>query len=33
MAAGQKPQHLTLGWDEEKGIVLAFDEQAEGEAS
>lgn len=33
MAAGQKPQHLTLGWDEEEGIVLAFDEQAEGEAS
>lgn len=32
MAAGQKPQHLTLGWDEEEGIVQAFDEQAEGEA-
>jgi type VI secretion system protein VasG len=26
MAAGQKPQHLTLGWDEDEGIVLAFDE-------
>ena len=25
MAAGQKPQHLTLGWDEEEGIVLEFD--------
>ena len=28
MAAGQKPQHLWLGWDEEEGIVLAFDEGA-----
>ncbi|MGM8451143.1 type VI secretion system ATPase TssH [Enterobacter bugandensis] len=26
MAAGQKPQHLTLGWDEEEGIVMSFDE-------
>lgn len=26
MAAGQKPQHLTLGWDDEEGIVLALDE-------
>ncbi|MDS7910876.1 type VI secretion system ATPase TssH [Klebsiella pasteurii] len=25
MAAGQKPQHLTLGWDDEQGIVLALD--------
>ncbi|MBF1962031.1 type VI secretion system ATPase TssH [Enterobacter hormaechei] len=33
MAAKQKPQHLTLGWDEEEGIVLEFDEQTEGEAS
>ncbi|MCT9846360.1 type VI secretion system ATPase TssH [Leclercia adecarboxylata ATCC 23216 = NBRC 102595] len=30
MAAGQKPQHLTLGWDEEEGIVLEFDGQNEG---
>jgi type VI secretion system protein VasG len=22
MAAGQKPQHMTLGWDEEEGIVI-----------
>ncbi|HHA1266083.1 TPA: type VI secretion system ATPase TssH [Enterobacter bugandensis] len=28
MAAGQKPQHLTLGWDEEEGIVMSFDEGA-----
>lgn len=28
MAAGQKPQYLRLGWDEEEGIVLAFDEGA-----
>ncbi|HDS9358792.1 TPA: type VI secretion system ATPase TssH [Enterobacter chengduensis] len=26
MAAKQKPQSLTLGWDEEEGIVLEFDE-------
>ncbi|ECU9385936.1 type VI secretion system ATPase TssH [Salmonella enterica subsp. enterica serovar Newport] len=26
MAAGQKPQYLTLGWDDEEGIVLALDE-------
>ncbi len=25
MAAGQKPLHLTLGWDDEEGIVLEFD--------
>ncbi|KLP52844.1 ATPase [Enterobacter genomosp. O] len=25
MAAGQKPQHLTLGWDEVDGIVLEFE--------
>jgi len=33
MAAGQKPDSLSLGWDEEEGIVLAFDEHAEGEVS
>ncbi len=26
MAAKQKPQTLTLGWDEEEGIVMAFDD-------
>ncbi|GAA3580648.1 type VI secretion system ATPase TssH [Gibbsiella greigii] len=26
MAAKQKPQSLTLGWSEEEGIVMAFDE-------
>ncbi|ELW9444549.1 AAA family ATPase, partial [Pluralibacter gergoviae] len=26
MAAGQKPKTLTLGWDEEEGISLEFDE-------
>ncbi|MBJ4956622.1 type VI secretion system ATPase TssH [Salmonella enterica subsp. enterica serovar Goldcoast] len=26
MAAGQKPKHLTLGWDDEEGIVLTLDE-------
>ncbi|KMK34851.1 hypothetical protein ABW13_24900 [Pluralibacter gergoviae] len=26
MAAGQRPETLTLGWDEEEGIGLAFDE-------
>lgn len=26
MAAGQKPQRLTLGWDEDVGIVMVFDE-------
>ncbi len=31
MAAGQKPQHLTLGWDEEEGIVLEFDAKAQGD--
>lgn len=30
MAAKQKPQHLTLDWDDEEGIVLAFD-QPEGD--
>ena len=25
MAAKQKPHSLTLGWDDEEGIVLAFD--------
>ncbi len=30
MAAGQKPHTLTLGWDEEEGIVLEFD-RTEGE--
>ncbi|MER0236495.1 hypothetical protein, partial [Enterobacter hormaechei] len=30
MAAGQKPQHLTLGWNEEEGIVLAFDGENRG---
>ncbi|QGU89774.1 type VI secretion system ATPase TssH [Erwinia sorbitola] len=25
IAAGQKPQRLTLGWDQEEGIVLEFD--------
>ncbi len=33
MAAKQKPSSLQLTWDDEQGIVLAFDEQAEGEAS
>jgi len=28
MAAGQKPQNLRLGWGDENGIVLAFDEGA-----
>ncbi|MEN4981321.1 type VI secretion system ATPase TssH [Erwinia billingiae] len=28
MAVKQKPQHLTLDWDEEEGIVLAFDQPA-----
>ncbi|HAT1683018.1 TPA: type VI secretion system ATPase TssH [Klebsiella oxytoca] len=26
MAAGQRPQHLTLGWDDDEGIVLTLDE-------
>jgi type VI secretion system protein VasG len=26
MAAKQKPHSLMLGWSEEEGIVLAFDE-------
>lgn len=30
MAAKQKPHTLTLGWDEEEGIVLEFD-RTEGE--
>ncbi|KLR34502.1 type VI secretion system ATPase TssH [Enterobacter kobei] len=33
MAAGQKPESLILGWDEEEGIMLAFDEHTEGEVS
>ncbi|WP_050862246.1 type VI secretion system ATPase TssH [Enterobacter kobei] len=33
MAAKQKPSSLKLTWDDAEGIVLAFDEQAEGEAS
>ncbi|MEN4889908.1 type VI secretion system ATPase TssH [Erwinia billingiae] len=28
MAVKQKPQHLTLDWDDEEGIVLAFDQPA-----
>ncbi|WP_061709402.1 type VI secretion system ATPase TssH [Pseudenterobacter timonensis] len=24
MAAGQKPQHLTLGWDEDEGVMIEF---------
>lgn len=28
MAAGHKPHTLTLGWDEEQGITMAFDEGA-----
>lgn len=31
MAAKQKPSSLSLNWDEKEGIVLAFDEQKEGE--
>ncbi|HDP0319473.1 TPA: type VI secretion system ATPase TssH [Salmonella enterica subsp. enterica serovar Concord] len=33
MAAKQKPTSLQLTWDDEEGIVLTFDEQAEGEPS
>ena len=33
MAAGQKPESLALGWDEEEGIVLAFNALAEREMS
>ncbi len=33
MAAGQKPESLSLGWDEEEGIVLAFNAFAEREMS
>lgn len=33
MAAKQKPSSLQLTWDDEEGIVLAFDAQAEGEPS
>lgn len=33
IAAKQKPSSLQLTWDDEKGIVLAFDERAEGEPS
>ncbi|EIY5051348.1 type VI secretion system ATPase TssH, partial [Klebsiella quasipneumoniae] len=28
MAAGHKPNHVTLGYHEEEGIVMAFDEGA-----
>ena len=30
MAAGQKPQQLTLGWDEGEGVVMEFDGSKEG---
>jgi len=30
IAAKQKPSTLQLSWDEEEGIVLAFDEPIEG---
>ena len=33
MAAKQKPYRLQLTWDDEEGIVLAFDAQAEGDPS
>lgn len=33
MAAKQKPSSVRLTWDEEEGIVLTFDRQAEGEPS
>ncbi|PLY47860.1 type VI secretion system ATPase TssH [Lelliottia sp. F153] len=33
MAAKQKPSSLQLTWDDEQGIVLAFDEEPEGEDS
>ncbi|MBZ7151431.1 type VI secretion system ATPase TssH [Klebsiella michiganensis] len=33
MAAKQKPSSLQLTWDDEEGIVLTFDEQAEGDPS
>ena len=33
MAAKQKPSSLQLTWDDEEGIVLEFDAQAEGEPS
>lgn len=33
MAPKQKPSSLQLTWDDEEGIVLAFDAQAEGEPS
>jgi type VI secretion system protein VasG len=26
MAAGQKPRQVTLGYHEEEGVVMAFDE-------
>ncbi len=29
MAAGLKPQHLQLGWDQSEGIVMSFDEGAD----
>ncbi|HCL5338165.1 TPA: hypothetical protein N2G12_004320 [Salmonella enterica] len=33
MAAKQKSSSLQLTWDDEEGIVLAFDAQVEGEPS
>lgn len=33
LAAKQKPSSLQLTWDDEEGIVLAFEAQAEGEVS
>lgn len=32
LAAGQKPQHLTLGWHDKEGIVMEFDATANREA-
>ncbi|UDQ79073.1 type VI secretion system ATPase TssH [Erwinia rhapontici] len=32
MSAKQKPQHLTMDWDDEEGIILAFDATREGES-
>jgi type VI secretion system protein VasG len=32
MAAKHKPQHLTLDWNDDEGIVLAFDTTKEGES-
>ncbi|EAX5088488.1 TPA: hypothetical protein LC218_003458 [Salmonella enterica subsp. arizonae serovar 13,22:z4,z23:-] len=33
LAAKQKPSSLQLTWDDDQGIMLAFDERAEGEPS